>query len=340
MDMAWPMTQLLFLALVAAGWVPSPGLQGPGWTCSTSAWMPSTIRLSQALRTSCMARARHSNALPSKRFSGCPTWGRGAGRWRRQLGRHAVSRVSSPRSALPGRRRPAAQPAPARSCTRTSPSCTTSPGTTAARWSPPAGATSSRTTVSTSAHPTWGPGSGRYGTRPHPAPAACQAAPSRLWPPTSPRPAERSPPSSPPTQVNQSWRRERFLHVPLCKEDCQRWWEDCRTSYTCKANWHRGWDWTSGINKCPAKTTCRTFEAYFPTPAALCEGLWSDSYQASNYSRGSGRCIQMWFDPAQGNPNEEVARFYALAMSAGAVPQGAEPLLLSLALMLLLWLLS
>uniref|UniRef100_A0A452TQC8 Folate receptor beta n=1 Tax=Ursus maritimus TaxID=29073 RepID=A0A452TQC8_URSMA len=141
-------------------------------------------------------------------------------------------------------------------------------------------------------------------------------------------------------EVNQSWRRERFLHVPLCKEDCQRWWEDCRTSYTCKANWHRGWDWTSGINKCPAKTTCRTFEAYFPTPAALCEGLWSDSYQASNYSRGSGRCIQMWFDPAQGNPNEEVARFYALAMSAGAVPQGAEPLLLSLALMLLLWLLS
>ncbi|XP_034521494.1 LOW QUALITY PROTEIN: folate receptor beta-like, partial [Ailuropoda melanoleuca] len=39
-------------------------------------------------------------------------------------------------------------------------------------------------------------------------------------------------------EVNQSWRRERFLHVPLCKEDCQRWWEDCRTSYTCKANWH------------------------------------------------------------------------------------------------------
>lgn len=178
--------------------------------------------------------------------------------------------------------------------------------------------------------------------------------------------------------MNQSWRRERFLHVPLCKEDCQRWWEDCRTSYTCKANWHRGWDWTSGeglvgggtgvgfedlgvarnqlraqalnvcvhlsppagINKCPAKTTCRTFEAYFPTPAALCEGLWSHSYQASNYSRGSGRCIQMWFDPAQGNPNEEVARFYALAMSAGAVPQGAEPLLLSLALMLQLWLLG
>nr|XP_012311796.1 folate receptor gamma-like [Aotus nancymaae] len=48
-----------------------------------------------------------------------------------------------------------------------------------------------------------------------------------------------------PTQVNQSWRKERILNVPLCKEDCERWWEDCRTSYTCKSNWHKGWNWTS-----------------------------------------------------------------------------------------------
>ena len=58
---------------------------------------------------------------------------------------------------------------------------------------------------------------------------------------------DRLAPSLPrPLQVNQSWRRERVLGVPLCKEDCQIWWEDCRTSYTCKSNWHRGWDWTSG----------------------------------------------------------------------------------------------
>ncbi|XP_058401705.1 folate receptor gamma-like [Diceros bicornis minor] len=141
-------------------------------------------------------------------------------------------------------------------------------------------------------------------------------------------------------QVNQSWRKERFLNVPLCKDDCQRWWEDCRTSHTCKSNWHEGWDWTSGSNKCPAEATCRPFESYFPTPAALCEELWSHSYKVSTYSRGSGRCIQMWFDPAQGNPNEEVARFYAEAMTAGAVPHGTGPLLLSLALMLHLQLLG
>ena len=46
--------------------------------------------------------------------------------------------------------------------------------------------------------------------------------------------------------MNQSWRRERILNVPLCKEDCESWWQDCLTSYTCKTNWHKGWNWTSG----------------------------------------------------------------------------------------------
>ncbi|XP_006870324.1 PREDICTED: folate receptor alpha-like [Chrysochloris asiatica] len=140
-------------------------------------------------------------------------------------------------------------------------------------------------------------------------------------------------------QVDQSWRKERVLDVPLCKEDCQRWWEDCRTSYTCKTNWHKGWNWTSGHNQCPVGTTCQRFDFYFPTPAAMCDLIWSHSYKTSNYSRGSGRCMQMWFDPAQGNPNEKVAEFYAEAMS------GAEthwvlacPLLLSQ--VLLFWLLS
>uniref|UniRef100_A0A2I3G994 Folate receptor beta n=1 Tax=Nomascus leucogenys TaxID=61853 RepID=A0A2I3G994_NOMLE len=164
----------------------------------------------------------------------------------------------------------------------TPPACTTLTGITVARWSPPASATSSRDTCLYECSPNLGP-----------------------WI----------------QQVNQSWRKERFLDVPLCKEDCQRWWEDCHTSHTCKSNWHRGWDWTS---------------------AALCEGLWSHSYKVSNYSRGSGRCIQMWFDSAQGNPNEEVARFYAAAMhvNAGEMLHGIGGLLLSLALMLQLWLLG
>jgi folate receptor len=95
---------------------------------------------------------------------------------------------------------------------------------------------------------------------------------------------------------------------------------------------------SAGVNKCPAKAVCRTFEFYFPTPTALCEGLWSHSYKVSNYSRGSGRCIQMWFDPAQGNPNEEVARFYAKVMTAGAMSHGMGLFLPSLVLVMPLWL--
>ncbi|XP_004683747.1 PREDICTED: folate receptor alpha [Condylura cristata] len=135
-------------------------------------------------------------------------------------------------------------------------------------------------------------------------------------------------------QVDQSWRKERILNVPLCKEDCEEWWKDCRTSYTCKSNWHRGWNWSSGYNQCPKEATCRPFDFFFPTPAALCSKVWSDSYTVSKYSRGSGRCIQMWFNPDYGNPNVEVARFYAKAMS-GSGRHGAWSLSLSLALMLL-----
>nr|KAF6465164.1 folate receptor gamma [Rousettus aegyptiacus] len=78
--------------------------------------------------------------------------------------------------------------------------------------------------------PNLGPGSSRYGCLPHPAPAGCPPARSRLWLPT--HLTERSLPAPPPIQVDQSWRKERFLDVPLCKEDCQSWWEACRTSYT------------------------------------------------------------------------------------------------------------
>uniref|UniRef100_A0A8C3VWM3 Folate receptor alpha n=1 Tax=Catagonus wagneri TaxID=51154 RepID=A0A8C3VWM3_9CETA len=138
-------------------------------------------------------------------------------------------------------------------------------------------------------------------------------------------------------KVSRGWRRQRLLNVPLCKDDCQDWWEDCRTSYTCKSNWHDGWNWSLGYNRCPANAACRTFDFYFPTPDALCNQIWSNSYKVSNYSRGSGRCIQTWFDPENGNPNEAVAKYYADRSGAG--PSEAWPLQFGLALMLL-WLLS
>lgn len=70
-----------------------------------------------------------------------------------RLSRHSV---------LPGRITPAAPPTPACKPTRTSPTCTTSTGTTVGSCRRSANGTSSRTRVSTSAPPTWDPGSSRW----------------------------------------------------------------------------------------------------------------------------------------------------------------------------------
>ncbi|EPY74154.1 putative folate receptor delta [Camelus ferus] len=104
---------------------------------------------------------------------------------------------------------------------------------------------------------------------------------------------------------------ERILDVPLCWEDCEQWWADCRTSYTCKSNWHGSWTWSRGKHRCPEKAPCHPFLHYFPTPADLCEKIWSNSFKASPERRNSGRCLQKWFEPARGNPNAAVARLFA-----------------------------
>ncbi|KAL6043003.1 hypothetical protein STEG23_000732 [Scotinomys teguina] len=57
--------------------------------------------------------------------------------------------------------------------------------------------------------------------------------------------------------------KERVWGVPLCWEDCEEWWKDCHSSYTCKSNWHSGWDWSQGQKACrePHMTRPLTFPA-------------------------------------------------------------------------------
>ncbi|XP_027807157.1 sperm-egg fusion protein Juno [Marmota flaviventris] len=111
--------------------------------------------------------------------------------------------------------------------------------------------------------------------------------------------------------VGPSGQGERIVGVPLCREDCEEWWADCRTSYTCKSNWYSSWHWSQGKNRCPAEDICHPFPHYFPTPTDLCEKIWSNSFKASPEHRNSGRCLQKWFEPAQGNPNVAVTRLLA-----------------------------
>lgn len=110
---------------------------------------------------------------------------------------------------------------------------------------------------------------------------------------------------------DKTWFKERLLNVPICKEDCEQWWEDCQYEITCLENWHEGWDWSTGTNRCPVGAKCRLLKDIFHSPKDLCEKIWSNSYQYTTFSRGSGHCIQMWFDPREGNPNVAVADYYA-----------------------------
>lgn len=109
-------------------------------------------------------------------------------------------------------------------------------------------------------------------------------------------------------EVDQSWRRERILDVPLCMEDCHSWWEDCKHDVTCKTDWHKGWDWSTGINKCPMDKKCRNWTEVFPTAKDMCEKIWSNSYLYTTLKKESGRCMQMWFTGE--NPNKKVAEYY------------------------------
>ena len=69
-------------------------------------------------------------------------------------------------------------------------------------------------------------------------------------------------PTRPALQTDSSWRRQRILNVPLCREDCEQWWEDCRDASTCKVNWHKGWNWSTGTPPDPEPTRPQSH----PTP--------------------------------------------------------------------------
>ncbi|XP_067841708.1 folate receptor [Heptranchias perlo] len=139
-------------------------------------------------------------------------------------------------------------------------------------------------------------------------------------------------------KVDQSWRKERILNVPICKSDCDEWWQDCSDDHTCKENWHKGWDWSTGKNLCPENSKCRKFTEIFPTSRDFCEKVWSYSYQYTAYEQGSGKCIAIWFKSGT-NPNMDVSRFYAIQkglIASSSIVKLTVPLVLPVLLLLAL----
>ena len=41
-------------------------------------------------------------------------------------------------------------------------------------------------------------------------------------------------------------RKERFFEVPLCQQECDAWWDDCKEDHACIENWTRGFNWSTG----------------------------------------------------------------------------------------------
>ncbi|XP_017345945.1 folate receptor isoform X2 [Ictalurus punctatus] len=131
--------------------------------------------------------------------------------------------------------------------------------------------------------------------------------------------------------ADDTWRKARILDVPLCLEDCNSWYNDCKNDVTCKENWHKGWNWTSGTNHCPAGAQCQKWTEVFPTAQSMCEKIWSNSYKYTTYTKDSGRCMHMWFTGQ--NPNTKVAEFY---LNQGSRTETAKITSLTLSLAVLL----
>ncbi|XP_005107989.2 folate receptor beta [Aplysia californica] len=100
-------------------------------------------------------------------------------------------------------------------------------------------------------------------------------------------------------------RNERFRDVPICKSDCENWWEACHDDYTCLDNWATGFDWSSGINTCPQESSCRPFHQVYSNSSDFCQTLMGGSFRVADNEQD---CFYLWFDPTYGNPNEAVAR--------------------------------
>ncbi|XP_071951641.1 folate receptor gamma-like [Antedon mediterranea] len=108
---------------------------------------------------------------------------------------------------------------------------------------------------------------------------------------------------------NISIRNERYKGIPLCESECNAWWDACRYDTTCMENWTKGWDWSTGVNVCPAGTTCRTFEETFGSASNMCHQIWGGAFNATPDNE---QCMVYYFNGV--NPNREVARYYAEQM--------------------------
>ncbi|KAL7671767.1 hypothetical protein ACOME3_006670 [Neoechinorhynchus agilis] len=87
------------------------------------------------------------------------------------------------------------------------------------------------------------------------------------------------------------WRsdkKESFLNVPLCKSDCDQWYNECKNELTCVMEWIKGFKWirpsdsADRTNKCPRLGKCDTFGNVYGSSKIFCERLWNGMYKVES----------------------------------------------------------
>ena len=86
-------------------------------------------------------------------------------------------------------------------------------------------------------------------------------------------------------------RKERFTNVPMCKKDCDEWFDACKDDYTCSDNWgnYKTWNWTTGM----CKIECKTFKEYFGGPENFCNKIFNYSWKYTEGKAGED-CMTLW----------------------------------------------
>nr|XP_039264761.1 folate receptor gamma-like [Styela clava] len=108
--------------------------------------------------------------------------------------------------------------------------------------------------------------------------------------------------------VRSSIRNERFFHVPLCKSDCDAWWDDCKDDLTCVDSFATGFVWHNNTNHCPVNNKCQSFKKWFHNSTNFCQTIYPDDFIVIQNS--TVPCMKLEFNRTR-NPNAKVAKKYA-----------------------------
>lgn len=114
--------------------------------------------------------------------------------------------------------------------------------------------------------------------------------------------------------VSKVTRKERAMHIPLCADDCDQWFHDCKDDYTCSDNWgdSSNWNWKKKGTVGMCTKPCKTFSQYYRNPKTFCEKIFNYSYKYGSNNRST--CMQLW--PKSWKDNLDVTEMYAKIRAA------------------------